>query len=105
MMRVLMNEKISFSLLTFIPAEEKIMQVKIKKWENSFAVQIPKTYALETQLKSDSFVNMWLSNGKIIIEPCLTTKPLTLDKLLAGVTDENLHGEIKTGNVVGKEVW
>jgi len=34
---------------------------------------------------------MWLSNGKIIIEPNLTTEPLTLDELLAGVTDENRH--------------
>ncbi|MDM8563020.1 PbsX family transcriptional regulator [Candidatus Marithioploca araucensis] len=81
------------------------MHVQIQKWENSLAVRIPKTFALETQLKSDSFVNMWLSNGKIIIEPNLTTEPLTLDELLAGVTDENRHHEIKTGHAVGKEVW
>ena len=81
------------------------MQVKIQKLENSLAVKIPKTYVFETQLKSDSFVNIWLYNGKIIIEPNLTTEPLTLDELLAGVTDENLHSEIKTGHAVCKEVW
>jgi len=81
------------------------MQVKIQKWENSLAVQIPKTYVLETQLKSDSFVNMWLSNGQIIIDPTRRPESLTLDELLAGVTDENRHSEIKTGHAVGKEVW
>ena len=29
----------------------------------------------------------------------------TLDELLDGITPENLHGEIGTGNPVGKEVW
>ncbi len=68
------------------------MQVKIQKWENSLAVQIPKTFALETQLKSDSFVNMWLSNGKIIIEPNLMTEPLTLDELLSAASYNNRVG-------------
>ena len=27
-----------------------------------------------------------------------------LDKLLAGVTEDNLHGEVGTGHAVGKEV-
>jgi antitoxin component of MazEF toxin-antitoxin module len=29
----------------------------------------------------------------------------TLDELLAGVTDQNLHGEIQTGSSVGAEAW
>ena len=28
-----------------------------------------------------------------------------LDKLLAGVTDDNLHAEVDTGHAVGKEAW
>jgi hypothetical protein len=30
---------------------------------------------------------------------------LTLDDLLAGITDENLHHEIDAGPAVGNEVW
>ena len=29
----------------------------------------------------------------------------SLDKLLAGVRKSNLHGEVETGNAVGREVW
>ncbi len=30
---------------------------------------------------------------------------VTLDQLLAGITDEYLHDEIETGAPVGKEIW
>jgi antitoxin MazE len=30
---------------------------------------------------------------------------LTLEQLLAGVTEDNIHEEIDTGNPVGKEIW
>ncbi len=30
---------------------------------------------------------------------------LTLDQLLAGVSEQNLHHEINTGNAMGNEVW
>jgi antitoxin MazE len=45
-----------------------------------------------------------LVKGKLLIEP-LPPEPLTLDELLRGVTDENLHGEWDTGPAVGREVW
>jgi pimeloyl-ACP methyl ester carboxylesterase len=32
-------------------------------------------------------------------------KPLSLDELLRGVTDENLHGECDTGPAAGREAW
>jgi hypothetical protein len=34
-----------------------------------------------------------------------TKSPYTLEELLAGVTQENLHPEIDTGSPVGREVW
>jgi antitoxin MazE len=45
-----------------------------------------------------------LVKGALIVRP-ITPQPLTLDELLRGVTDENLHGEWETGPAVGKEVW
>jgi antitoxin component of MazEF toxin-antitoxin module len=55
------------------------MQVTVQKWDNNLALCIPKAS---------------LADGKIIIavEP-----QLTLDDLLAGITDSHKHGEINTG--------
>jgi len=77
------------------------MQVTVQKWDNNLALCIPKAFAAETCLENQSVVDMSLADGKIIIaiEP-----QLTLDHLLAGITDENMHGEINTGPAMGKEV-
>ena len=45
-----------------------------------------------------------LVEGKLVIQ-ALTGEPLTLDELLRGVTEQNLHGEWDTGPAVGREVW
>jgi len=34
-----------------------------------------------------------------------TKNAYTLDELLAGITDDNLHGEISTGAPMGDEAW
>ncbi len=47
---------------------------------------------------------MSVSEGKLLIEPAVPPR-LTLEQLLAGVTDENLHHEVETGQAIGKEVW
>jgi len=43
-------------------------------------------------------------DGKLIVTP-LQRSSLTLEQLLAGVTDENRHAEYDTGEAVGNEVW
>ncbi len=80
------------------------MKTYVQKWGNSLALRIPKTYADEIQISANSPVELTLTDGKLVIapEPALTH---TLEDLLAGVTDENLHGEIETGGAVGNEVW
>lgn len=35
----------------------------------------------------------------------LQQRPPTLEQLLEGITDENLHPEFDTGRPVGREVW
>ena len=59
---------------------------------------------IELLLSEDSPVELLLVEGKLIIQ-ALAEEPLTLDELLRGVTDKNLHGEWDTGPAVGKEVW
>jgi antitoxin component of MazEF toxin-antitoxin module len=40
----------------------------------------------------------------LLIEP-IPEQDSTLDQMLAGVTDENVHREVETGPPVGSEVW
>jgi antitoxin MazE len=80
------------------------MKARIQKWGNSLALRIPKPMAAEVGLRENAPVDLSLVEGKLVIQ--LTARPpLTLDELLRGVTDENLHGEWDTGPAVGKEAW
>ena len=80
------------------------MKTKIQKWGNSLALRIPKSFASEVGLINDAAVEISLSEGSLVITPIVKRK-FTLWKLLAVVTDDNLHGEVDTGNAVGGEAW
>jgi antitoxin MazE len=80
------------------------MKTRVQKWGNSLALRIPKVFADEAGLRADAPVELSLVGGKVVIRP-LKEKPITLEELLRGVTDENLHGEWDTGPAVGKEIW
>jgi len=79
------------------------MQAKIKKWGNSLALRIPKSFALNANIKQDELVDISIDKEKIIITP-IRQKEYSLDELLASVTEDNLHGEFDTGVPVGKEI-
>lgn len=80
------------------------MLTKVQKWGNSLALRIPKAFAVEALLENNSFVEISLAKGKIIITP-VPAPDWTLDELLAGITNDNIHNEIDTGFAVGNEVW
>jgi len=80
------------------------MQTKIKKWGNSLALRIPKSFALNANLRQDELVDISIDKEKIIITP-IGEKEYSLDELLEGVSEDNLHGEFDTGIPVGKEIW
>ncbi|MGE5551796.1 MAG: AbrB/MazE/SpoVT family DNA-binding domain-containing protein [Bacteroidota bacterium] len=80
------------------------MEARIQKWGNSLALRIPKPFAAEIGVVDDSPVEIELHDGKLVISP-IVEPSLTLDELLAKVTEENLHGETPTGSAVGREVW
>ena len=80
------------------------MKTRIQKWGNSLAVRIPKAFAAEAGFDANSSVELSLVRGKLVIEPSAAESP-TLEELLRGVTDENLHGEWDTGPAVGREIW
>jgi len=79
------------------------MQTKIQKWGNSLALRIPKSFALNMDIKQNEFVDLSIGDGKLIITP-ITEKEYSLKELLAGVSEDNLHEEFDTGIPVGKEL-
>jgi antitoxin MazE len=82
-----------------------IMKVKIQKWGNSLAVRIPKSFAVQTEIEQDSTVDLSILEGNIIVKPEKRKPKLSLEELLRGVSAENLHGEVDSGEPVGKEVF
>jgi len=74
------------------------MQTKVQKWGNSLAVRIPKAFALDAQLENDSFVELSMVEGQIIIT--LVYAPIwKLEELLKGITKKNIHREVDVGFV------
>jgi len=80
------------------------MKKKIKKWGNSLAIRIPKPFAAEIGLEENSPVELTIINDQLVIIP-RQEEPDELEAMLEQVTEENKHGEAKTGPVVGKESW
>jgi antitoxin MazE len=80
------------------------MQTQIKKWGNSLALRIPKSFALNANLRQDELVDLTIDEEKIVITP-IGQKEYSLDELLDCVSEGNLHGEFDTGAPVGKEIW
>ncbi|MBS3753817.1 MAG: AbrB/MazE/SpoVT family DNA-binding domain-containing protein [Anaerolineales bacterium] len=80
------------------------MRKKIKKWGNSLAIRIPKPFAAEIGLEEDSPVELAVINDQLVIIP-RQEEPVELESMLKQVTEENKHGEVKTGPVMGREAW
>jgi antitoxin MazE len=80
------------------------MQTKIKKWGNSLALRIPKSFALNANLRQNELVDLSIDKERIVITP-IGEREYSLDELLEGVNENNLHGEFDTGAPVGKEIW
>lgn len=80
------------------------MQTKIQKWGNSLALRIPKSFAIDANLMQNETVDLTLDKNKIIIT-IIGEKEYSLDDLLEGISENNLHSEFDTGAPAGKEIW
>ncbi len=80
------------------------MRTRIVKWGNSLGLRIPKSFAEEVRVTEGSVVDLSMEDGNLVIK---VTKPdeVDLEDLLDGITDENIHSEIDTGDAVGGEIW
>lgn len=80
------------------------METRVQKWGNSLAIRIPKSIAGEIGLEQDTLVDVSVAEGKLVVTP-VERPTFTLDGLLAGITEENRHGEVGTGAPAGDEEW
>lgn len=80
------------------------MNTKIMKWGNSLALRIPKSFAQAINLEEGNDVRIKIEKDNLIVKKA-KNKKYDLKSLLAGINKNNIHGEIDTGNSVGKEVW
>jgi antitoxin MazE len=81
---------------------EVAVKTRVQKWGNSLALRTPKSSAIEARLEPDTAVDLVLSEGRSIVS---VVADLTLERLLGGVTEENIHSEVGTGAAAGKEAW
>ena len=77
------------------------MQAVVQKWGNSLVFRIPSHWAIDTNVKNGSKIEVIAEKGKIVILP----QKKTLDDMLKMISSENVHSEISTGFSVGKEEW
>lgn len=80
------------------------MEVQVQKWGNSLALRIPKSFAKQIKIKQGSYVDLSAVEGKLVAIP-LEKQEYSLEQLLAGITDQNIHAEFDTGTASGKEIW
>ena len=76
---------------------------KIQRWGNSLGIRIKKSIAEEIQLKENSEVDITVSGDQLILTP--VSPRYTLEDLIDGITQENLHSEVNSGGRVGMEEW
>lgn len=80
------------------------MVIKILKWGNSLGVRIPKSFAIEAGVEEGSSVDISLDGTNLVIRPLRPVK-YDLADLVSMVREDNIHGEISTGDSTGREVW
>jgi antitoxin MazE len=82
------------------------MRAQLKKWGNSLALRVPTGLLAELNLSENSTVDLRVEDGKLIIAPMQKKKwKYSLEELLAGVSEENIHPETDWGSTVGEELW
>ena len=76
----------------------------LQKWGNSSGVRLPKRIINAAKLKNDQLITVSLKGQSIILTPVKSSDDFTLNKMLEGVTPENVHGEFDWGPNVGAEI-
>jgi len=78
------------------------MVLRFRRWEDGVALCLPQEIAQKIHATEGGQVDLTIQDGRLILTP-IETRTYTLDELLAGMSEENMHGEIATGRPVGNE--
>lgn len=80
------------------------MNARIQRHGKGLALHIPTAIAGELSLYDGAPVTLHVVAGQLVV--ATESSPfITLEELLAGVTDENRHAEAYWGPPAGNEVW
>ncbi len=79
------------------------MRAVVKKWGNSASARIPAGIMQAVHLNLDAPVDVREEGGRIVVEP-IRDREFAIEKLLEGITRENLHTEFDFGAPKGKEL-
>jgi antitoxin MazE len=80
------------------------MSVANTKWGNGAEVHIPSVMMRAAHLDLEQDVDVREERGSIVLTP-VPSPGYDLVSLVDGITDDNLHTEISTGDAVGRELW
>jgi antitoxin MazE len=78
------------------------MVLRFTLWNGSLALRVPDELARQIHASDGAEFDVKIEGGKMVLTP-LESHRYTLDELLAGMTEENIHGEISTGRPIGNE--
>ncbi|MCT4707641.1 AbrB/MazE/SpoVT family DNA-binding domain-containing protein [Enterobacteriaceae bacterium H16N7] len=78
-------------------------QATFKKWGNQAGIRFPAAVMKAAALGVDDTVDIEVHEGRIVLVPT-KEKNYSLDALLSGITDENIHEKADFGAPAGKEL-
>ena len=81
------------------------MTITIQKWGNSQGIRIPKHYLNELSWSEDEMVDLFIEDGKIIIERSRPKKKKNIVELFEGFKGEYEPVEFIWDAPEGREVW
>ena len=79
------------------------MVSQVAKWGNSLGIRIPAPIAKQAHLEEGTNITFTVVENSLVIRP--KRNKYTLDELLEGMTQDNVHSEIDLGSAVGNEIW
>ena len=81
------------------------MTITIQKWGNSQGIRIPKHYLNELCWSEDEMVDLFIEDGKIIIERSRPAQRKNIVELFEGFTGKYEPVEYIRDEPEGREVW
>jgi antitoxin MazE len=76
---------------------------RFSTWGHSLAVRIPTNLAREARIVDGGSAELSVVNGQLVVAPIDTPPIYNITDLIAAITDENRHVEIRTGYAQGGE--